>query len=134
MAALRGDVVDRPPVSFWGHFYHRESTARDLVEATTEFQNEYGWDWIKLNPRKQYHVEEWGVRYRYPGGARQKPTMEAWPIHQAADWAAIGQPRGLRRAARRGSPASARDRRRSPDHRDRLHPVGGARRNGRGAG
>jgi uroporphyrinogen decarboxylase len=89
MATLRGDAVDRPPVSFWGHFYHRESSARDLVDATVEFQNEYDWDWIKLNPRKHYHVEDWGVSYRYHGGARQKPTLENWPIHQGEDWAAI---------------------------------------------
>ena len=63
-AALRGEAVDRPPISFWGHFYHRESTARDLAEATLEFQDRYDWDWVKLNPRKHYHCEDWGVRYR----------------------------------------------------------------------
>jgi len=81
--------VDRPPVSFWGHFYHRESTARDLVDATVEFQAEFGWDWVKLNPRKHYHVEDWGVSYRYSGLAADKPVLERWPVHQAADWAAI---------------------------------------------
>lgn len=89
MAALNGEPVDRPPVSFWGHFYNRESSARDLVEATVEFQNEYGWDWIKLNPRKHYHVEPWGVSYRYSGAAREKPVLESWPVHQPADWAAV---------------------------------------------
>jgi len=91
MAALRGEPVDRPPVSFWGHFYHRESSARDLVDATVEFQTEYGWDWVKLNPRKHYHVEPWGVSYRYYDSATQKPTLESWPIHQPADWTAIGE-------------------------------------------
>jgi len=89
MAALRGGHVDRPPVSFWGHFYNRESTAPDLVEATLEFQREHDWDWVKLNPRKQYHVEPWGVSYRYSGRATDKPVLETWPVHQAADWLAI---------------------------------------------
>ena len=31
-AALRGDVVDRPPISFWGHVYHRESSAAEMAE------------------------------------------------------------------------------------------------------
>src|SRR5262249_43773889 len=88
-AALRGQPVDRPPLSFWGHFYHRESTARDLADATLEFQREYGWDWVKLNPRKHYHVEPWGVRYHYSGRAAEKPVLECWPVHQPADWAAI---------------------------------------------
>jgi uroporphyrinogen decarboxylase len=88
-ASLHGEPADRPPVSFWGHFYHRESTAHDLVEATLEHQGEYGWDWVKLNPRKQYHVEDWDVRYRYSGRAAEKPALESWPIHQPQDWLTI---------------------------------------------
>jgi uroporphyrinogen decarboxylase len=88
-AALRGDDLDRPPVSFWGHFYHRESSAEDLVSATLEFQHEFDWDWVKLNPRKHYHVEPWGVSYRYSGRAAEKPVLEAWPVHQPNDWLAI---------------------------------------------
>ena len=95
LAALRGDPAagqagpDRPPVSFWGHFYHRESSAPDLVDATLEFQREYDWDWVKLNPRRHYHAEPWGVRYLYSGRAGEKPTLEAWPIHAAEDWAGV---------------------------------------------
>jgi uroporphyrinogen decarboxylase len=88
-SALRGEPLDRPPVSFWGHFYHRESSARDLVDATLEFQREYAWDWVKLNPRKHYHVEPWGVSYRYSGRAGEKPALESWPVHGPEDWAAI---------------------------------------------
>ncbi len=89
LAALSGAPLDRPPVSFWGHFYHRESSAEDLAAATLEFQHEYDWDWVKLNPRKQYHVEPWGVSYRYTGRATDKPVLEQWPVHQAEDWLAI---------------------------------------------
>jgi uroporphyrinogen decarboxylase len=88
-AALEGRAVDRPPVSFWGHVYHRESSAAELVEATLESWREYRWDWVKLNPRKHYHVEPWGVRYRYPGVPDQKPVLDSWPVHVAADWARI---------------------------------------------
>ena len=88
-AALRGEAIDRPPISFWGHFYHRESTARDLAEATLEFQRTYDWDWVKLNPRKHYHCEDWGVRYRYSGRPGEKPVLESWPIHAPADWSGI---------------------------------------------
>jgi len=91
LAALAGAPLDRPPLSFWGHFYHRESTAEDLVEATLEFQREYDWDWVKLNPRKHYHVEPWGVRYRYSGRAADKPVLDSWPVHQPGDWAAIAE-------------------------------------------
>ncbi len=81
--------MDRPPVSFWGHVYHRESSARDLVDATLEFQRAYDWDWIKLNPRKHYHVEPWGVSYRYSGRPDEKPVLADYPIREATDWAKI---------------------------------------------
>ena len=88
-AVLQGRAVERPPVSFWGHSYHRESSASELAEATLESWREYRWDWVKLNPRKHYHVEPWGVRYRYPGVPDAKPVLESWPVHAPADWAHI---------------------------------------------
>jgi uroporphyrinogen decarboxylase len=88
-AAIEGRAVDRPPVSFWGHIYHRESSAVDLAEATLESWREYRWDWVKLNPRKHYHVEPWGVRYRYPGVPDVKPVLETWPVHTPTDWAQV---------------------------------------------
>ena len=91
-AALAGEPVDRPPVSFWGHVYHRESSARDLVDATLEFQRAYDWDWVKLNPRKHYHVEPWDVRYRYSGRPGEKPVLRGRQRVHA-------QRRGLRRGA-----------------------------------
>ena len=93
LAALGGHHLDRPPVSFWGHVYHRESSARELVDATLDQQRELGWDWIKLNPRKHYHVEPWGVTYRYSGHAGEKPVLASWPVRSAADWEAIGERR-----------------------------------------
>jgi uroporphyrinogen decarboxylase len=91
LAALDGRPLDRPPISFWGHVYHRESSAADLVDATLELQREFQWDWIKLNPRKHYHVEPWGVSYRYPGVPDEKPKLEQWPVRTADDWASIGE-------------------------------------------
>lgn len=89
LAALRGEAVDRPPVSFWGHVYHRESSAEDLVAHTLERWRRFTWDWVKLNPRKHYHVEPWGVRYTYTGVPHEKPVVAEWPVHTPADWDAI---------------------------------------------
>src|SRR5262249_50948083 len=65
MATVAGDDVDRPPMSFWGHFYDREESARDLAEATLEFRARYDWDFVKLNPRASYHGEGWGLSYSW---------------------------------------------------------------------
>lgn len=89
LAALSGDPLDRPPVSFWGHVYHRESSAEELVAHTMERWNRFHWDWVKLNPRKHYHVEPWGVRYDYTGVPDAKPSLTSYPVRTAADWANI---------------------------------------------
>src|SRR6266581_9450307 len=89
LAALAGEALDRPPVSFWGHVYHRESSAEELVDVAIELRDRYDWDWVKLNPRKHYHVEPWGVSYRYNGRPNEKPTLESWPVREAGDWGRI---------------------------------------------
>ena len=61
-AALKGAAVDRVPVSFWGHSYLKEWSAEELAEATLENYRRYDWDYMKVNPRASYHVEDWGAK------------------------------------------------------------------------
>jgi uroporphyrinogen decarboxylase len=63
LAALRGDEVDRPPVSAWWHDFQREWSAAGLAEATMEAYRKYDWDFIKVNPRFCYYGEDWGAKY-----------------------------------------------------------------------
>jgi uroporphyrinogen decarboxylase len=97
-AALRGEPLDRPPVSFWGHLFDRESSARDLAEAALEGWRTYGWDFVKLNPRSSYHAEVWGTAMRFTGRPLDKPQRVAYPVKQLGDW---------RRIAARGPDAPA---------------------------
>lgn len=93
-ASVLGETVDRPPVSFWGHAYHRESTARDLAEATLETWSRYNWDFVKLNPRASYHGEVWGLSFRYSGAPDQKPERVEYPVKVLADWDRVSE-RGI---------------------------------------
>ena len=87
---LLGEPTDRPAVSFWRHFYDREGSARDLAEAMLDFQRTYEWDFLKVNPRASYHVEDWGVRTRRPGpGPLDKPKVVESPVKRPADWSRI---------------------------------------------
>ena len=63
-AALKGQAVDRVPVSAWWHDYEREWSAEKLAEATLEYYRTFGWDYIKVNPRFSYYSEDWGATYR----------------------------------------------------------------------
>src|SRR5258705_7835672 len=84
---LAGERTDRPPMSFWRHFYDREGTAEDLARAMLEFQAKYEWDFVKVNPRGSYHVEDWGVRTERPGtGPLDKPKVVKSVIREPQDW------------------------------------------------
>ena len=85
-AALAGQVMGRPPLSMWHHFYEREETADGLAEATLDFQRRFDWDFMKVNPRAQYHVEDWGARYHYTGDPYLAPTPTHFPVGSAEDW------------------------------------------------
>src|SRR5690349_19683953 len=85
-AALRGDAVDRVPASMWGHDFEREWSAHGLTEAMVENFNRYDWDFLKVNPRASYHVEDWKVRVRPSGEKYQKPVYEDSPIKSTSDW------------------------------------------------
>jgi uroporphyrinogen decarboxylase len=74
-------------MSFWRHFYDREDSAPALATAMLEFQRAYDWDFMKVNPRASYHVEDWGVRTERPGkGPLDKPKVVASPVREPADW------------------------------------------------
>jgi uroporphyrinogen decarboxylase len=72
-------------MSFWGHFYDREHTARDLAEATLEFRARYDWDFVKLNPRATYHSEPWGVAFTPSRHPLQKTLRTDWPVRVPED-------------------------------------------------
>jgi len=83
-AALKGDNVDRVPVSMWRHFYSMETSAQTLAEAMLGFQNQFDWDFMKVNPRAYYHVEDWGVRIQYTGD--NSPHVVTVPVKTPGDW------------------------------------------------
>ncbi|MBI4338172.1 MAG: uroporphyrinogen decarboxylase [Chloroflexi bacterium] len=85
-AALQGKPVDRLPVSMWRHFFAEEQIAGGLVEAMLAYQRQYDWDFVKLNPRAQYHVEDWGARFRYGTDLTRQPERVSYPVQQPKDW------------------------------------------------
>jgi uroporphyrinogen decarboxylase len=74
-AALRGDEVDRVPVSAWWHDFAREWSSEGLAEATLEAYRRYDWDFIKVNPRATYYGEGWGARYVQSAEPFQQPRL-----------------------------------------------------------
>ncbi len=86
-AALNNQEVDRVPVSMWRHHYARETAAASLAAAMLAFQQRFDWDFMKVNPRASYHVEDWGVKVAYTGDSSPKVTQT--PVKTPADWLKI---------------------------------------------
>lgn len=85
-AALRGDEVDYVPVSMWGHDFEHEWDVHAFVAAMVENFTRYDWDYMKVNPRAYYHVEDWGVKARPSGHKYKAPIFESGPIRSTSDW------------------------------------------------
>jgi uroporphyrinogen decarboxylase len=85
-AALRGAAVDRVPISFWGHNYLKEWSAEGLAEAMLDNYRTYGWDWMKVNPRASYHIEDWGAVLTPSGDANRGPIFERPAVTEPGDW------------------------------------------------
>jgi len=85
-AALRGDAVDRVPISFWGHDYLNEWTAEGLAEAMLANYRMYDWDYMKVNPRASYHVEDWGARLERTTDPNRGHIFTHNPVSESGDW------------------------------------------------
>lgn len=85
-AAISRKLVDRVPVSAWGHFFLRETSAKDLAEAMIGFQRRYDWDFVKVHARASYHVEGFGFRYAPSEDPAKGHVTLAQPIAGPEDW------------------------------------------------
>jgi len=88
-ATLRGQPVDRPAWSLWRHFYDKETTPARLAGAMLAFQRAHDFDFMKVNPRASYHVEDWGLKLRFSGQPHVKPVVLDYPVKTVADWARL---------------------------------------------
>ena len=88
-AALRGEPVDRVPLSFWGHDYAAENAAASLAEVTLRRAGELDFDYLKPQSRAQCFAEMWGLTYQPSGERATKYTTTHYPMAGAADLARL---------------------------------------------
>jgi uroporphyrinogen decarboxylase len=85
-AALHGQPVDRVPISFWGHNYLQEWSPSGLADAMLENYHAYDWDYMKVNPRASYHVEDWGGELVRSNDPNHGPTFKRPAVTEPAGW------------------------------------------------
>jgi uroporphyrinogen decarboxylase len=86
---LAGEQPERFLASFWRHFFHREHDAARTADAMVAFQQEFDWDFMKINPRADYHVQDWGVRLEYSTNELEKHAKSQFPVTSVEDWGKI---------------------------------------------
>lgn len=86
LALIKSEPIDRIPVSFWRHFYHREQTAQELAEAMLDFQKKFDWDLMKVNPRAAYHIQDWGAVLKFSDDEFTKTQTIDYPVKKTSDW------------------------------------------------
>src|SRR4030067_822385 len=86
LSLIESEPIDRVPMSFWRHFYHRERTAQELAEAMLDFQKKFYEGLIKVNPRAAYHVQDWGAVLKYSNDEFTKTQTVDYPVKKTSDW------------------------------------------------
>lgn len=61
-ATLKGQEVDRVPVSVWMHYSQYDQNPRALAEHMAEFNEKYDYDFIKMMPFGAYTTPDWGTK------------------------------------------------------------------------
>lgn len=85
-AAVHGQTPARVPYSFWRHFYDMETTAQGLAEAMVAWLRSYDFDFLKINPRAEYHAEAWDAKFQYSTDREVRHRRISYPIHSRHDW------------------------------------------------
>ena len=91
-AALRGEPVDRVPVSFWLHNFATENSAEGLAGETLRLARTFDWDFLKPQSRAQCFAEAWGLEYTAPRDRAVPFTVTHAPATGASDLAPSSRP------------------------------------------
>lgn len=86
LTIFAGERPDRYAASFWRHFFHLETSAKGTAGAMIDFQNHFDWDFMKINPRADFHVQDWGVKLGYSNREYEKHAKLEFPVRKAEDW------------------------------------------------
>ncbi len=85
-AALRGEILDRPPVALWRHFPIDDQNPESLAAATLHWQSIYQWDLVKVSPASSFCLKDWGAQDVWEGLAEGSRRYTKRVISAPEDW------------------------------------------------
>ena len=98
MAAIRGEPLDRVPVSFWLHNHAAEDSAQALANETIRLHQTFNWDFLKPQSRALCFAEMWGQQLEYSGQREVAPKISRFALRDAMEFGTL-QPADASRGA-----------------------------------
>src|SRR5258708_30240931 len=88
-AAIEMGVADRPPVGAWGHWSREEWWPEALAAITVERARQFGWDFVKFQPRASSFAEAFGSVYKPAGHRLKGPVMVSEAVPDLESWRTV---------------------------------------------
>jgi uroporphyrinogen decarboxylase len=88
-AALAMGVADRPPVGAWGHTYREEWSPEELAAVTVLRARQFGWDFVKFQPRATCFAEAFGSVYKPAGHRLKGPVLVSTAVPDLDSWRTV---------------------------------------------
>ena len=84
-------VADRPPVGAWGHTYREEWSPEDLAAITIDRARQFGWDFVKFQPRATCFAEAFGSVYKPAGHRLKGPILLSQAVSDLEGWRTVAE-------------------------------------------
>ena len=88
-AAMKGEIIDRPPVALWRHFPVDDQSPKALAEAHLHYQQIYDFDLVKVTPASSFCAKDWGVEDEWVGDTEGTRQYTKRIIANPRDWEAL---------------------------------------------
>ncbi len=85
-AAIKGNEVDRIPISLWKHYHLQDRDPGRLAEVTLNLYRQFDIDLIKLTPSGLYFIQDWGATIQFGRDDDFLPLAVQPVIQKAEDW------------------------------------------------
>jgi uroporphyrinogen decarboxylase len=90
-AAIKGEEVDRVPISLWKHWPVDDVTPAGLAAVTLSWQREFDFDLVKFMPTGTYGIEDWGAETIYEANYRGVRTITKFGVTALEQWPKLPQ-------------------------------------------
>jgi uroporphyrinogen decarboxylase len=88
---MKGEDVDRVPISLWRHWPVDDETAAGLAAVMVSWQQKYDFDLVKFMPTGTYGIEDWGAETIYEPNYAGIRTVTKFGLHDVEQWPKLAQ-------------------------------------------